>query len=350
MPHDVISTCPVCSGELAVTRLHCGSCGTTLEGDFSVGRFGRLTRDQLALLESFLRSRGNLRDMERELGISYPTVRSRVEQLVRSLGFGPRGDDEAPTRRPADAPRPATRQDILERLARHEIGAEEAAAAIRALGRNRYRTPPTTAPAIEHRIGETGTVTVRVASWDVEIVAAGGDTVRVRNASGAALPDGVEVERTADSLSIRQPNRFRHRHQRRPQVDREEARDRSSRPGQRRRPDRERRRPGRPAPRARQCPHGLRRRPARRRRRRVRAETVSGDVAIRLDAPTNLGIKTVSGDTIVEGGRVDRFAYGSTSGDLKLTSELGEGPHAIATVSGDAIVTTRNGIRVAAQT
>ena len=95
MPHDVISTCPVCSSELAVTRLHCGSCGTTLEGDFSVGRFGRLNRDQLALLESFLRSRGNLRDMERELGISYPTVRSRVEQLVRSLGFGPRGDDEA---------------------------------------------------------------------------------------------------------------------------------------------------------------------------------------------------------------------------------------------------------------
>src|SRR5829696_5571415 len=96
MPHDVISTCPVCSSELAVTRLHCRACGTTLEGEFSVGRFGRLTREQTALLESFLRSRGNLRDMERELGISYPTVRSRVEALVRALGFGPReGSDEA---------------------------------------------------------------------------------------------------------------------------------------------------------------------------------------------------------------------------------------------------------------
>ena len=140
MPHDVISTCPVCSSELAVTRLHCGSCGTTLEGDFSVGRFGRLSRDQLALLESFLRARGNLRDMERELGISYPTVRSRVEQLVRSLGFGPRGDDEAADEGVAaagEAPPPQTRQQILERLARHEIGAEEAALAIRALGRNR---------------------------------------------------------------------------------------------------------------------------------------------------------------------------------------------------------------------
>ncbi len=95
MPHDVISTCPVCAGELAVTRLHCSTCGSTLEGEFSVGRFGRLTREQLTLLESFLRSRGNLRDMERELGISYPTVRGRVEALVRALGLGPReGSDE----------------------------------------------------------------------------------------------------------------------------------------------------------------------------------------------------------------------------------------------------------------
>jgi hypothetical protein len=137
MPHDVISTCPVCSSELAVTRLHCRSCGTTLEGDFSVGRFGRLSRDQLTLLESFLRSRGNLRDMERELGISYPTVRSRVEALVRALGFGPRGDEDDTDASGSATPVAESRQAILERLARHEIGAEEAAAAIRALGRNR---------------------------------------------------------------------------------------------------------------------------------------------------------------------------------------------------------------------
>src|SRR6187402_1259360 len=141
MAHDVIATCPVCANELAVTRLHCGSCGTTLEGDFSVGRFGRLSREQLTLLESFLRSRGNLRDMERELGISYPTVRSRVEALVRALGFGPRADSEeaaeAEAERDGDADAQAgtSRQDILERLARHEIGADEAAAMIRDLGR-----------------------------------------------------------------------------------------------------------------------------------------------------------------------------------------------------------------------
>ena len=135
MPHDVISTCPVCASELAVTRLHCQSCGTTLEGDFTVGRFGRLSRDQLTLLESFLRSRGNLREMERELGISYPTVRSRVEALVRALGFGPRADaddaDEATTEPAAGR----TREEILEAVARHEMSAEDAAVAIRTLGR-----------------------------------------------------------------------------------------------------------------------------------------------------------------------------------------------------------------------
>jgi hypothetical protein len=146
MPHDVISTCPVCSGELNVTRLNCRSCGTTLEGEFSVGRFGRLTREQLLLLESFLRSRGNLRDMERELGISYPTVRSRVEALVRALGFGPRADSDEAAEEAAAAAGATTagttatdpaaaRQDVLERLARKEITADEAAAAIRSLGR-----------------------------------------------------------------------------------------------------------------------------------------------------------------------------------------------------------------------
>ena len=153
MPHDVVATCPVCSGELAVTRLHCRSCGTTLEGDFNVGRFGRLSREQMAILDSFLRSRGNLRDMERELGLSYPTVRARVEALIRALGFGPRADsDEAVAdaeTAAADAAAAVTaagaamqdvaaaRQEILERLARREIDADTAATAIRSLGRSR---------------------------------------------------------------------------------------------------------------------------------------------------------------------------------------------------------------------
>ena len=132
MARDVISTCPVCEGELAITRLHCRSCGTALEGEFGVGRFGRLSREQLSLLESFLRSRGNLKDLERELGISYPTVRGRIEALLRALGLA--DGDEALTEEPIEADEAEQRRAILDQLARHEISAEDAAAALRALG------------------------------------------------------------------------------------------------------------------------------------------------------------------------------------------------------------------------
>jgi len=151
VPNDVIATCPVCSHELSITRLHCDHCATTLEGDFSVGRFGRLSREQLALLESFLRSRGNLRDMERELGISYPTVRNRVEALVRALGLA---DEDVPPIQESDRPEPPTaaqqtadeamltkgevaarRQEILEALAGGRMTPADAATQIRDLGK-----------------------------------------------------------------------------------------------------------------------------------------------------------------------------------------------------------------------
>jgi hypothetical protein len=145
MARDVISTCPVCEGELTISRLHCRSCGTALEGEFGVGRFGRLSKEQLALLESFLRSRGNLKEMERELGISYPTVRGRVDALVRALGLGEGDEIETEADRDAaasvteapeapDADLAAERRAILERLSRREIAADEAAAALRELG------------------------------------------------------------------------------------------------------------------------------------------------------------------------------------------------------------------------
>ena len=132
MEREVISTCPVCEGRLQVTRLHCNTCGTTIEGEFNVGRFAHLGREQMSLLESFLRSRGNLRELERELGISYPTVRGRVETLLRTLGLG---DGPAQPAEPAAAAEPAIapemRRSVLERLSRHELTAEQAAAALR---------------------------------------------------------------------------------------------------------------------------------------------------------------------------------------------------------------------------
>jgi hypothetical protein len=133
MSRDVISTCPVCSSELSITRLVCRGCGTAIEGDFNVGRFGRLNREQLALLESFLRARGNAKELERELKVSYPTVRARIEALVRALGLSdgaPIGDEaeDGPDRSGELA---EIRRDVLERLARHEITADEAAAALR---------------------------------------------------------------------------------------------------------------------------------------------------------------------------------------------------------------------------
>jgi hypothetical protein len=129
MTREVIATCPVCEGELQVARLRCTTCGTAIEGQFSVGRFGRLSREQMYLLESFLRARGNLRDMERELGISYPTVRNRVEALVRALGLADGSEPGAPAAPDTEAA--GQRRQVLERLARHEITAEQAAAELR---------------------------------------------------------------------------------------------------------------------------------------------------------------------------------------------------------------------------
>jgi len=140
-PRDVIATCPVCAGELAISRLHCRTCGTTLEGEFGVGRFGKLSREQMAILESFLRSRGNLKEMERALGISYPTVRARVEALVQALGLADSesgselvddgGDGQAGAAAQADTA--TQRRAILERLAKREIDAADAAEALRDL-------------------------------------------------------------------------------------------------------------------------------------------------------------------------------------------------------------------------
>jgi hypothetical protein len=120
---DVLGQCPVCGDELRVTRLACPSCQTAIEGNFSLGRLQRLSPDQLAFLEVFVRSRGVIREVEKELGVSYPTVRNRLDDLIHALGFEVREEPEVPPEVPEPGPR---RRDVLERLGRGELSAEQA--------------------------------------------------------------------------------------------------------------------------------------------------------------------------------------------------------------------------------
>jgi len=83
----MITTCPVCSDRLSVQRLHCRSCDTSIEGHFETGRMGNLSSEQLTFVETFIRCEGKLNRMERELGMSYPTLRSRLTEVIRQMGF-----------------------------------------------------------------------------------------------------------------------------------------------------------------------------------------------------------------------------------------------------------------------
>ncbi len=117
----VIGRCPICSAQLRVVRLECGSCGTRLEGSFSLGRFHSLTPEQLEFIEAFIRARGNFKDLEREVGLSYPTLRSRLDAVIRALGY----QTEVEPDREAEAER---RKEILRQLAEGRIGPDDAAA------------------------------------------------------------------------------------------------------------------------------------------------------------------------------------------------------------------------------
>ncbi len=85
--HRPPSTCPVCSESLITLRLGCASCGTELSGHFDTCRFCRLSSADLAILEVFLRSRGNIRDVQAHLEVSYPTARLRLIEVLDRLGL-----------------------------------------------------------------------------------------------------------------------------------------------------------------------------------------------------------------------------------------------------------------------
>jgi hypothetical protein len=118
MANPVVARCPICAEQLRVVRLECESCGTSLEGSFSLGRFHALAPEQLEFLEVFIRARGNFKDVERELGISYPTVRSRLDAVIRALGFPSQAEPDRETER---------RKEILRELAEGRIAPDDAA-------------------------------------------------------------------------------------------------------------------------------------------------------------------------------------------------------------------------------
>lgn len=105
--------CPVCGERLALTRLGCPECDTELSGIFEACEFCSLDADDRSMLRVFLRSRGNMKQLERHLGVSYPTVRARFDRLLDRLGL--ESDDE-----------PADRIGLLEALSKGEIDVTEA--------------------------------------------------------------------------------------------------------------------------------------------------------------------------------------------------------------------------------
>jgi hypothetical protein len=118
--------CPICGGEVQVTRFHCNQCDVTIEGHFAVGKFANLSNEQLQFIEIFIRNEGKLSRMESELALSYPTIRSRLHDIIRALGYEP-GREDQPEKPPAPKGiSEADRKRILEDLDQGRISAEQA--------------------------------------------------------------------------------------------------------------------------------------------------------------------------------------------------------------------------------
>jgi hypothetical protein len=119
--HPVIGRCPICQDQLKVTRLECDSCGSVIEGSFSLGPLQRLGQEQIQFVEAFIRSRGSLKDVGAELNMSYPTVNSRLNDILIALGYSDRvkvseSQETVPDRR----------RDILSQVREGKLSAADA--------------------------------------------------------------------------------------------------------------------------------------------------------------------------------------------------------------------------------
>lgn len=111
--------CPICSSELEITRVHCSACDTSIEGRFAGGPIAHLTTEHLDFIVTFVRCEGKINRMEQEVGLSYPTIRNRLHEVIRALGFEP-GKEE-----PIEIS-PEKRNSVLEDLEAGKISPDEA--------------------------------------------------------------------------------------------------------------------------------------------------------------------------------------------------------------------------------
>ena len=112
--------CPITGGPVIVTRLYCPESGLTIEGEFAITLpFTQLSPEQLRFVELFVRCEGKLNRMEEELKLSYPTIRTRLHEVIRALGHEPRREE-------SETVTPATRNKVLDELDKGQISFEEA--------------------------------------------------------------------------------------------------------------------------------------------------------------------------------------------------------------------------------
>lgn len=122
MKYKAPGKCPVCGEKLSITKLGCPKCSTTIEGDFQPCEFCRLPEEDLEFIKVFIKCRGNIKDVEKELGISYPTVRGKLDSAIRGLGF------EVSTKESIkeNEDKSNARNEILDQLSKGEITSKEA--------------------------------------------------------------------------------------------------------------------------------------------------------------------------------------------------------------------------------
>jgi hypothetical protein len=121
----VISTCPICKHDLNVVKLHCDHCDTTIEGTFSMSKFNYLETEKLYFIEIFVKNRGNIKAIEKELNISYPTVKKMLDDVIIGLGYTPDPFDEDSIPKEKEEPK-TSKSSILERIERGEINVADA--------------------------------------------------------------------------------------------------------------------------------------------------------------------------------------------------------------------------------